>query len=497
MSAYSGLHEGRDARVSALTHTGRGEVSIAPGALPQPARSYVTARRCPSPGQMIDPVSSPGRVVARFDYATACPPPPPSLCGGDDCMCSCCTAASGCLDASEGMFTSGDGASCSQAECAQRFYQCPDPASLGAADSNTATILDVTPCVYPPPPPPSLTSPPPPPPPPPSPLMPLTPPPQSPIPAFPPSAKEVMPMWAQVVLVGSVGLLLLCAIFIWYIRQRSRSRWAVRSTSAVALGDFLQQWQLGPRQYAGAVVSASSRVSPPPQQHWKLQRPQPQLELVTIALPLSHLALDRQLGGDPLGDGSLQLGGDPVGMIAAAPAPPSMHPRPQEGLLPPEAPPELQGGSGAPSASDAHAVLAATSASDATDTRPTPAAAVGLQAAVLGAATAGAAALFAMPVGAPSTAPPGAPCSAQLPVAATALGAQSSVAAQHASQAASSSATTVDDVREAALLASLQAATRLPDATFTHLLELLPLAVFVKDAVGDMLFANKAGAKGL
>ena len=306
-------------------------------------------------------------------------------------------------------------------------------------------------------------------------------------------------MWAQVVLVGSVGLLLLCAIFIWYIRQRSRSRWAVRSTSAVALGDFLQQWQHGPRQHAGAAVSASSRVPPPPQQHWKLQRPQPQLELVTIALPLSHLALDLQLGGDPLGDGSLQLGGDPVGMIAIAPAPPSMHPRPRPGLLPPEAPPELQGGSGAPSASatDAHAVLAATSASGATDTQPTPAAAVGLQAAVLGAATAGAAALFAMPVGAPSTAPPGAPCSAQLPVAATALGALSSVVAQHASQAASSSATTVNDVREAALLASLQAATRLPDATFTHLLELLPLAVFVKDAVGDVLFANKAGAKGL
>ena len=313
-------------------------------------------------------------------------------------------------------------------------------------------------------------------------------------------------MWAQVVLVGSVGLLLLCAIFIGYIRQRSRSRWAVRSTSAVALGDFLQQWQHGPRQHAAAAVSASSRVPPPPQQHWKLQRSQPQLELVTIALPLSHLALDLQLGGAPLGDGSLQLGGNPVGMIAAAPAPRSMHPRPQPGLLPPEAPPELQGGSGAPSASasasatGAHAVLAATSASGATDAQPKPAAAVRLQAAVLGAATAapaGAAALFATHVGAPSTAHPGAPCSAQLPVAATALGALSSGAAQRASQAASSPSTTVDDVREAALLASLQAATRLPDATLTHLLELLPLAVFVKDAVGDVLFANKAGAKGL
>ena len=100
---------------------------------------------------MIDPVDSPGRVVARFDYSMACPPPPP--CGGDDCMCSCCTAA-GCLDASEGTFTSGDGASCSQAECAQRFFKCPDPTSLGTADSNTATILGVTPCVFPPPPPP-------------------------------------------------------------------------------------------------------------------------------------------------------------------------------------------------------------------------------------------------------------------------------------------------------------------------------------------------------
>ena len=169
---------------------------------------------------MIDPVNSPGRVVARFDYATACPPPPPPPCGGNDCMCSCCTAA-GCLDTSEGMFTSGDGASCSQAECAQRFYQCPDPTSLGAADRNTATILDVTPCFYPPPPPPSLTSPLPPPPPP-TPLTMPAPPPQSLMPAFSPSAKEVMPMWAQVVLVGSVGLLLLCAIFIWYIRQRSR-----------------------------------------------------------------------------------------------------------------------------------------------------------------------------------------------------------------------------------------------------------------------------------
>ena len=118
-------------------------------------RAHITARRCPSPGEMVAPVNtnSPGRVSAYFDDSTACAPPPPSPCGGDDCRCSCCTAA-GCLDASEGTFTSGDGASCSQAECAERFFQCPDPASLGTADSNTATVLDATPCVYPPPPPP-------------------------------------------------------------------------------------------------------------------------------------------------------------------------------------------------------------------------------------------------------------------------------------------------------------------------------------------------------
>ena len=118
-------------------------------------RAHITARRCPSPGQMVAPenTNSPGRVSAYFDDSSACSPPPPSPCGGDDCRCSCCTAA-GCLDTSEGTFTSGDGASCSQAECAQRFFECPDPTSLGAADSNTATILEVTSCVQPPPPPP-------------------------------------------------------------------------------------------------------------------------------------------------------------------------------------------------------------------------------------------------------------------------------------------------------------------------------------------------------
>ena len=96
--------------------------------------------------------NTPGRVIANFDESTACPPPPP--CGGNDCMCSCCSAADGCLDASEGGFTSGDGANCSSAECAHRFFQCPDPTSLDTGDSNTATVLDVTPCVHPPPPPP-------------------------------------------------------------------------------------------------------------------------------------------------------------------------------------------------------------------------------------------------------------------------------------------------------------------------------------------------------
>jgi len=258
--------------------------------------------RCPSPGQMVDPANSPGRVHAYFDDSTACPPPPP--CGGNDCLCSCCNAA-GCLDASEGVFTSGDGASCTQVECAQRFFQCPDPTSLGTANNNSATILDVTSCVYPPPPPlcgsddctcsccsgdgcPAKTipelpthlfraglaadctadacisrfeacpakdtpdsqvkaahtavaecpSPPhPPPPPPPTPLTPPAPPPQSPMPAFPPSAKEVMPLWAQVVLVGSVGLLLLCAIFIWYIRKREKQNeplWVNLANTVVA-----------------------------------------------------------------------------------------------------------------------------------------------------------------------------------------------------------------------------------------------------------------------
>lgn len=48
---------------------------------------------------------------------------------------------------------------------------------------------------------------------------------------------------------------------------------------------------------------------------------------------------------------------------------------------------------------------------------------------------------------------------------------------------------------EAPLLASLE--TRLSDETFRQLLDLLPLAVFVKDAMGDVLFANKAGQEAL
>jgi hypothetical protein len=32
----------------------------------------------------------------------------------------------------------------------------------------------------------------------------------------------VMPMWAQVVLASSVGLLFICAVFIWYIRKREK-----------------------------------------------------------------------------------------------------------------------------------------------------------------------------------------------------------------------------------------------------------------------------------
>ena len=94
---------------------------------------------------MTDPVNSPGRIIARYDYSTACPSSPPA---------------------------------------------------------------PLTPLMPAPPPPPT----------PPTPLTPPAPPPQSPMPAFPPLAKEVMPMWAQVVLVGSVGSLFLCAIFIWYIR---------------------------------------------------------------------------------------------------------------------------------------------------------------------------------------------------------------------------------------------------------------------------------------
>ena len=75
-------------------------------------------------------------------------------------------------------------------------------------------------CPFPPPAP--LTPAPPLPPQSPAPPTPLTPPalpPQSPMPAFPPLAEEVMPVWAQAALGGSVGLLFLCAIFIWYIRQ--------------------------------------------------------------------------------------------------------------------------------------------------------------------------------------------------------------------------------------------------------------------------------------
>ena len=277
-------------------------------------------------------------------------------------MCSCCTAA-GCHNTS---FISGDGASCTQAECETQFFKCPDPTSTKLGDSNKATPLNITSCVYPPPPPPcgsddctcsccsgdgcpaktipelpthlfraglaaasqhgqrafarrspcchrplqkptrllraallgprgtplplgcrreaaalrtgarpaSPISPPlviqdctadacisrfeacpakdtpdsqvkaahtavaecpspphPLPPPPPTPLTSPAPPSQSPMPAFPLSAKEVIPLWAQVVLVGSVGLLLLCAIFIWYIRQHARSKGAACSVA--------------------------------------------------------------------------------------------------------------------------------------------------------------------------------------------------------------------------------------------------------------------------
>jgi len=44
-------------------------------------------------------------------------------------------------------------------------------------------------------------------------------------------------MWAQVVLVGSVGLLLLCAIFIWYIRKREKQNeplWVNLANTVVA-----------------------------------------------------------------------------------------------------------------------------------------------------------------------------------------------------------------------------------------------------------------------
>jgi len=57
------------------------------------------------------------------------------------------------------------------------------------------------------------------------------------MPAFPPSAKEVMPMWAQVVLVGSVGSLLLCAMFIGYIRKREKQNeplWVNLANTVVA-----------------------------------------------------------------------------------------------------------------------------------------------------------------------------------------------------------------------------------------------------------------------
>jgi len=83
-----------------------------------------------------------------------------------------------------------------------------------------ATFDSSSACPFPPPAP--LTPAPPLPPQSPAPPTPLTPPalpPQSPMPAFPPLAKEVMPLWAQVVLVGAVVLLFICAIFIWYIRQ--------------------------------------------------------------------------------------------------------------------------------------------------------------------------------------------------------------------------------------------------------------------------------------
>jgi hypothetical protein len=47
----------------------------------------------------------------------------------------------------------------------------------------------------------------------------------------------VMPMWAQVVLVGSVGSLLLCAMFIWYIRKREKQNeplWVNLANTVVA-----------------------------------------------------------------------------------------------------------------------------------------------------------------------------------------------------------------------------------------------------------------------
>ena len=87
---------------------------------------------------------------------------------------------------------------------------------------------DVAECPSPPHPPP------PPPPSPPTPSTPPPPPPQSPMPAFPPLAKEVMPVWAQVVLAGSVVSLLLCAIFIAYIRQHASSKGAARTVVPTA-----------------------------------------------------------------------------------------------------------------------------------------------------------------------------------------------------------------------------------------------------------------------
>lgn len=198
------------------------------------------------------------KVRVSLDRPPASPPAPPLPCNlVENCECACCDGElcqgypanerafleTGYHQYVHFSFNADSAASCNADACSSTFARCFTARSMDDTVDHSggrvvATFDRSSACPFPPPAP--LTPAPPLPPQSPAPPTPLTPPalpPQSPMPAFPPLAEEVMPVWAQAALGGSVGLLFLCAIFIWYIRKREKQNaplWVNLANTVVA-----------------------------------------------------------------------------------------------------------------------------------------------------------------------------------------------------------------------------------------------------------------------